>query len=153
MNKIFLTLLLCFCTISLKAQYGTINDILDRLEERRGINQDMKHINLDDTRFVLIKDFADHTERNFIIIMGNTATYVEMFDDKQTGKSSSNIFTGDVIRMKHNILSLRADKLEGEPIPAPVIKSLLITQQKKMLYLIDVNTGERWISEDSLTKK
>ncbi|MBW8358968.1 MAG: hypothetical protein K0M63_04095 [Weeksellaceae bacterium] len=153
MNKIFLALLMCFCALGLKAQYGSINEILDRLEERRGINRDLKHINLDDTKFVLIKDFEDHTERNIIIIKGNIATYVELFDDKRSGMTSSNIFSGDVVRTKHNILSVRADKLEGERIAAPVIKSLLITQQKKMLYLIDVNTGERWISEDILTKK
>ncbi len=152
MNKLFFTILfLTFC--GLKAQYGTLNAILDRLEERKGINQNLQNINIDDTKFVLIKDFDDHTERNFIVIKGNNATYVEMFDDKQTGKSTSNVFSGDVMRSKKNIISLRADKLEGEKIPIPITKTLLMTKQEKILYLIDVNSRERWIEESAINKK
>ncbi|TXF77594.1 hypothetical protein [Chryseobacterium sp.] len=153
MKKIFLTALLLGSAVGLKAQYGTMNAILDRLEERRGVNQNLKDVNIDDTKFVMIKDFKDHTERNFIIIKGNQATYVEMFDDKATGKSTSNIFTGDIMRPQHNIISLRADKLEGKKIPLPLTKNLLMTKQKKILYLVDLNTKERWIEESAVNKK
>lgn len=153
MKKIFLTALLLGSAVVLKAQYGTMNAILDRLEERRGVNQNLKEVNIDDTKFVMIKDFEDHTERSFIIIKGNQATYVEMFDDKATGKSASNIFTGDIIRLQHNIISLRADKLEGKKIPLPLTKNLLMTKQKKILYLVDINTKERWIEESAVNKK
>ena len=105
------------------------------------------------TKFVLIKDFPDHTERSFIIIKGKNATFVEMFDDKSNGKSSSNVFSGDVVRSKHNIISMRADQLEGKKIPLPVTKTLLMTKQKKILYLIDVNSKERWIEESAINKK
>ncbi|PXW12617.1 hypothetical protein C8D70_11188 [Chryseobacterium sp. CBTAP 102] len=139
-------------TLGLKAQYGTLNEILNRLEQRKGINQHLENVNIDNKKFVFIKDEADHTERDFIIIKGNNATYVEVFDDKATGESSSNVFSGDVIRKK-NIISLRADMLENKKIPIPVTKTLLLTQQDNILYLIDVNTRDRWIDEASYSKK
>ncbi len=139
-------------TLGLKAQYGTLNEILNRLEQRKGINQHLENVNIDNKKFIFIKDETDHTERDFIIIKGNNATYVEVFDDKATGESSSNVFTGDVIRKK-NIISLRADMLENKKIPMPVTKTLLLTQQDNILYLIDVNTRDRWIDEASYSKK
>lgn len=153
MRKTLFILLFVLSGLGLKAQYGTISAVLDQLEERRGINKNLKNVNLDNTKFVLIKDFDDHTERSFISINGNLATYVEVFDDKQTGKSSSNVFTGDIVRSQDNIISLRADKLEGQKIGLPVTKTLMLTKQKKVLYLIDVNTKERWIEESALNKK
>ncbi|MFZ4931019.1 hypothetical protein [Chryseobacterium sp. Mn2064] len=148
----FLIGVLFFGTLGLKAQYGTLDAILKRLEERKGINQNLEQVNIDNKKFVFIKDEADHTERDFIIIKGNNATYVEVFDDKATGESSSNVFTGDIIRKK-NIISLRADMLENKKVPLPVTKTLLLTQQDNILYLIDVNTKDRWIDEQSYSKK
>ncbi len=132
--------------------YAAIDEILTRLEERRGINQNLENVRVDNKKFVLIKDFEDHTERNFIIIKGNDITYVEMFDDKATGQSTSNVFSGDIIRKK-NIISLRADKLENKKIPIPVTKTLLLTKQKEFIYLIDINSRDRWIDEESYAKK
>lgn len=152
MNKLILLIAILASSLALKAQYGTLNAILDRLEEKRGVNKNLKDVNIDDAKFVLIKDFEDHTERSFVIIKGNKATYVEMFDDKQTGETSSNVFSGDVVRSKHNIISLRADKLEGKQIALAITKTFLMTMQKKVLYLIDVNTKERWIEESAFNK-
>ncbi|WP_336687772.1 hypothetical protein [Chryseobacterium bernardetii] len=151
MRKLLIGILF-FGTLGVKAQYGSLNAILDRLEARKGINQNFEKVNIDNKKFVFIKDEADHTERDFIVIKGNSATYVEVFDDKATGESSSNVFTGDIIRKK-NIISLRADVLEGKKIPMPVTKTLLLTQQDNILYLIDVNTRDRWIDEASYSKK
>lgn len=148
----FLIGILFFGTLGVKAQYGSLNAILDRLEARKGINQNLEKVDIDNKKFVFIKDEADHTERDFIVIKGNSATYVEVFDDKATGESSSNVFTGDIVRKK-NIISLRADVLEGKKIPMPVTKTLLLTQQDNILYLIDVNTRDRWIDEASYSKK
>ncbi|MET3038236.1 hypothetical protein ABXT08_19285 [Chryseobacterium sp. NRRL B-14859] len=150
MRKFFIGILF-FGTLGLKAQYGSLNEILRRLEERKGINQHLESVNIDNKKFVFIKDEADHTERDFIIIKGKNATYVEVFDDKATGESSSNVFTGDIIR-KNNIISLRADMLENKKIPMPVTKTLLLTRQDNILYLIDVNTKDRWIDEESYSK-
>lgn len=152
MKKI-VALFLFFSVLGLKAQYGSINAILDELEERRGVNKNLKNVSIDNIKFVLIKEFDDHTERNFIIIKGDQATYVEVFDDKQTGQSTSNVFSGDIVRSKNEIISLRADKLEGKKIPIALTKTFLMTKQKKILYLIDINTQERWIEEGSINKK
>lgn len=152
MKKI-VALFLFFSVLGLKAQYGSINAILDELEERRGVNKNLKNVSIDNVKFVLIKEFDDHTERNFIIIKGDQATYVEVFDDKQTGQSTSNVFSGDIVRSKNEIISLRADKLEGKKIPIALTKTFLMTKQKKILYLIDINTQERWIEEGSINKK
>ncbi|MEJ5102135.1 MULTISPECIES: hypothetical protein [Chryseobacterium] len=151
MRKLLIGILF-FGTLGVKAQYGSLNAILDRLEARRGINQNLEKVDINNKKFVFIKDEADHTERDFIVIKGNSATYVEVFDDKATGESSSNVFTGDIVRKK-NIVSLRADVLEGKKIPMPVTKTLLLTQQDNILYLIDVNTRDRWIDEASYSKK
>ena len=147
MKKLLFATLLLISAVGLKAQYGSINAILDRLEERKGINQNLKDENVDDRKFILVEDFDDHTERKFIVVKGSQATFVEMFDDKATGKSSSNVFSGDVVRTQHNILSFRFDKLEGQKISIPIAKTLLMTKQKKILYLVDVNTKDRWIDE------
>lgn len=152
MKKIFIGILF-FGTLGLKAQYGTIDEILNRLEERKGINQHLENVNIDNKKFVFIKDFEDHTERDFIVIKGKNVTYVEVFDDKATGESSSNVFSGDIVRSKKNIISLRADVLENKKVPIPVTKTLLLTKQKDILYLIDVNTKDRWIDEESYNKK
>ncbi|MET3536055.1 hypothetical protein [Chryseobacterium limigenitum] len=151
MKKLFIGILF-LGALSLKAQYGSMNEILTILEEKKGINQHLENESVDNKKFVLIKDAEDHTERDFIIIKGKNATYVEVFDDKATGESSSNVFTGDIIRKK-NIISLRANMLENKKVPIPVTKTLLLTKQKDILYLIDVNTKDRWIDEASYSKK
>ncbi|MFP3593577.1 hypothetical protein [Chryseobacterium sp. SIMBA_038] len=151
MKKLFIGILF-LGALGLKAQYGSMNEILTILEEKKGINQHLENESVDNKKFVLIKDAEDHTERDFIIIKGKNATYVEVFDDKATGESSSNVFTGDIIRKK-NIISLRANMLENKRVPIPVTKTLLLTKQKEILYLIDVNTKDRWIDEASYSKK
>ncbi|WP_326982523.1 hypothetical protein VUJ46_20470 [Chryseobacterium sp. MYb264] len=152
MRKFFVGIVFIGATLGVKAQYGTLDQILTRLEERKGVNQHLENVNIDDKKFVYIKDEADHTERDFIIIKGNKATYVEVFDDKATGESSSNVFSGDIVRSRKNIISLRADMLENKKVPIPVTKTLLLTQQDDILYLIDVNTKARWIDEASYSK-
>lgn len=142
-----------FSFVAIKAQYSTLNSILTLLEERKGVNKTLKNVSIDDTKFILIKDFEDHTERSFIVIKGDKVTYVEMFDDKKSGETSSNVFSGDILRTKNNIISLRANLLEGKKIAIPVTKTLLLTQHKKILYLIDVNSKERWIEESAINKK
>lgn len=139
---------------SLHAQnYGKLHEILARLEEKKGINQKvLETVSIDKKKFVLINDFDDHTERNFLVLDGKNATYVEIFDDKKTGESTSNVFTGDIVR-KRNIISLRADQLENKKISMPITKTLLLTEQKGIYYLIDINNKDRWIDEASIGTK
>lgn len=153
MKKIILIALLSIFGIQTKAQYATIDAILTRLEERKGINKNANNISINDKKFIQITDFDDHTERKFIICKGDKATYVEIFDDKETGKSTSNVFTGDVKRNKHNIVSIRANLLEGKPIAIPITKTLLLTKLEGIIYLIDVNNKERWIDQVSFGKE
>jgi len=102
MRKIFIGIFLLTGFAFNAQNYGAINDILTLLEEKRGINQNLENLSVDNRKFVLIKDFPDHTERNFIVIKGKDATYVEMFDDKSTGETSSNVFSGDILRKQKN---------------------------------------------------
>lgn len=152
MRKIIAGIFLMIFAAAAHAQYGTLNEILNRLEEKRGVNQNLKNVNLDDLRFILVKDFADHTERMYVSVKGNKANYMEVFDDKTTGNMTSNVFSGDAVRSNNNIISIRCDRLENQKIPMPVTKTFLLTQQKKILYLIDVNTRERWIDENNFGK-
>ncbi|OCK50378.1 hypothetical protein BA768_19915 [Chryseobacterium sp. CBo1] len=152
MIKIFSGLLLIGASFFANAQYGSLNAILTKLEERKGINQNLNNVNIDDKKFVLVKDSPDHTERDFIVIKGNKVTYVEIFDDKASGESTSNVFSGDIVRSKKNIISLRADMLENKKVPIPVTKTFLLTRLDDILYLIDVNSRDRWIDEASFSK-
>lgn len=153
MKKIILIVLLTIFGLQTKAQYGTIDAVLTRLEERKGINKNAKNISINDKKFIQITDFNDHTERKFIICKEDKATYVEIFDDKETGESTSNVFTGDVKRNKHNIISIRVNLLDGKPISIPITKTLLLTKLKDIIYLIDVNNKERWIDQVSFRKE
>ncbi|KFE99646.1 hypothetical protein IX39_02995 [Chryseobacterium formosense] len=152
MIKIFSGLLLIGASFFANAQYGSLNAILTKLEERKGINQNLNNVNIDDKKFVLVKDSPDHTERDFIVIKGNKVTYVEIFDDKASGESTSNVFSGDIVRSRKNIISLRADMLENKKVPIPVTKTFLLTRLDDILYLIDVNSRDRWIDEASFSK-
>ncbi len=152
MRKFFIGIALLAATAGIKAQYSSLDGIIRRLEERKGINQNLEAVNIDNKKFVFVKDEADHTERDFIVIKGNKVTYVEVFDDKSTGQSTSNVFSGDMVRSRKNIISLRADMLENKKVPVPVAKTLLLTRQDNILYLIDINTRDRWIDEESFSK-
>lgn len=150
MNKLFFTLLLLsFCRLN--AQYGTLNAILEKLEARKGVNQEVLNESIDGKKFVNIKEFDDHTERNFVIINDKSTTYVEVFDDKSNNESTSKVFSGDVVRKK-NMVSIRCDLLEGKKIPVAVTKTFFLTKQDDIMYMIDINSRERWIDESSYGK-
>ncbi len=151
-KSFFLVLLIGFSTFA-SAQYGSINAILTKLEQRKGINQKLEKLDVSGKKFILIEDFEDHTERSFVIINGKNLTYVEIFDDKADGSSVSNVFSGDVVQSSRNIISIRADQLEGEKIGMPVTKTFYATLQDDIVYLIDINTKKRWIDETSINKK
>ncbi|WP_229723787.1 hypothetical protein [Chryseobacterium sp.] len=150
--RLFVVMAVLF-TVSVQAQFATMNKILDRTAERRQANKDLSKITLDGKKFLLIRDFPDHTERNFISVNGDQLTFVEVFDDKQTGQSSSNVFSGDVVRTRHNMISLRADKLEGERIGLPLTKTLQLVVRDKTLYLKDIHTGDYWTEESPAKQK
>lgn len=147
MKKIFFTCILLVFSFILKAQYGSIDDIITKLEKRKGINQQLEKLDISNKKFILIEDFEDHTERSFVIINGKNLTYVEIFDDKADGTSVSNVFSGDVIQSDTNIVSIRADRLEGEKIGIPITKTFFANRENGVLYLLDINSNKRWIDE------
>ena len=151
-KSLFLVLLMGFSTFA-SAQYGSINAILTKQEQRKGINQKLEKLDVSGKKFIFIEDFEDHTERSFVIINGKNLTYVEIFDDKADGSSVSNVFSGDVVQSDRNIISIRANLLEGKKIAFPVTKTFFATRQDDMIYLIDINTKKRWIDEISINKK
>lgn len=153
MKKILFAVILIASVSGIKAQYAAIDARLSRLEAKRGINKNLKAVDLNQKRFVIQKEFEDHTERLFISLNGDKATYIEVFDDKKTGETTSNVFSGDFIRTPKNIISFRFDALEGKKIPLAITKSFLLTQHGEILYLLDVNTKERWIDEKMVIKK
>lgn len=150
MKKLSTLFLFLFALSFVSAQYFSVNSRLQSLEDKKGVRENVKNVNLEDTTFVLLKDFEDHSERQFLKINGVNSTYIEVFDDKASGDSTSNVFTGDLEKTESGFLSFRFDKLENEALPMPLVKSLLLTRQKNILYLRDVNTGERWIEESAI---
>ncbi|MCU7541553.1 hypothetical protein OKE69_03015 [Riemerella anatipestifer] len=153
MMKKIIALGFIVASLGIKAQnFGTLNAILDRLEERRGFNQDLSGVSLDGKKFISIKDFEDRTEREFIVFTNDKVNYIELLDAKPDNKTTSKVYDGDFIRKK-NIVSIRADKLEGQKIPIAVTKTLMLNREKEILYLIDINTKQRWIDEQSITKQ
>lgn len=154
MKKVILTVLFLLTANFINAQYIDVNERLNRLEEKRGMTKaDMKDVDINNRKFILVKEFDDHTERMFISVNGDQATYAEVFDDKSTGESSSNVFSGDALRTSTNMLSFRFDHLEGKKVALPVVKNLMLAKQRNVIYLIDVNTKERWIDEAFFGKK
>lgn len=152
MKKAIVFLLLLFSTLGVKAQYAEMDRILTFLEERKGI-KNVTNADLDNQKFILVKDFDDHTERNLVIFNGNKVTYVEMFDDKASGEISSNVFSGDMVKNNKGVISIRCDVLEGKKIPVAVTKTFLPHEQREIIYLVDMNTKERWINEKDFGKK
>ena len=133
--------------------YRELNKLLYRLEQENKINHDSEmHYDLDGKKFLYVKDYENETERWVLEIKNDEAQLIELIDDKGTGKTISQIYTGDVIRKKH-VVSLRFDQLEGQRLGTPLTFLHHITYQGGVWYLIDVNAGNRWIDIDDLGKK
>lgn len=152
MKKIF-SICLFFAFVGMNAQFAQINKILDELENRYGISEELKNENIDGLKFVQIKEFETYTERIIIEVKGKTATFVEIFDEKDTGESGTNVFTGDYIRTNKNMISFRFDKLEGKKTAVPKVLNLLLTKYNDSIYLLNYQTKERWIEHKKLENK
>lgn len=152
MKKIF-SICLFFVFVGMNAQFAQMNKILDELENRYGISEELKNENIDGLKFVQIKEFETYTERTIIEIKGKTATFIEVFDEKDTGESGANVFTGDYIRTNKNMLSFRFDKLEGKKTAVPKVINLLLTKYNDTIYLLNYQTKERWIEHKKLETK
>ncbi len=152
MRRLLLILGIFMAFTTIQAQFANANYRLSNLKKKSLGLKSIKKLNLEDKKFVLIKDFSDHTERLILSVSGDKATFVEVFDDKALEKSSSNVFSGDWIKTDSGVLSFRFDRLEDKPLPLPVAKNFIVLKENSTLVLVDVNTKDRWIGHESLIK-
>lgn len=153
MKKIIFSALLIVATSQLKAQnFGAINKILDKLAANNKTPKEYDDYSLENKKFFALVDAPDHSERHIIeFLPENKVQIIELITDKKTGEDFSNIFNGDINR-NHNHISVRADILEGQKIPVPKVYNLLLNFYKGYWYLVDINTGEKWLETHYLEK-
>lgn len=134
--------------------YVELNKLLHRLEQEQKINKETElHYDLRGKKFLFVKDFPEKTERKILEIgEENNIQLIDLEDNKSTNKTTSKIYTGDVLR-KDFVVSVRADKLEGQKIGIPLTYLYHLTFKAGIWYLIDANTGNRWIDTNDLNKK
>ena len=153
MKKTVLFLSLISSVYFYSQDFAGINKILDKIEEKGKKMKDATDYDLKGKKFVMVEDFEDHGERHVLEFNADgTLTLIELIDDKSSGKSFSNIFTGDYIRKK-NAVSVRANYLEGKQISIPVSYNLYIMNASNIWYLKDINNSKRWIENNNLIKK
>lgn len=132
--------------------YTSINATLERLEKEEYANTNTELFEIEGKKFVLMKDFADYSERHFLEIKNNQSTVILVNDDKKSGEITSKIYSGDLLRRK-NVVSVRLDHLEKKQIGMPLVYTFVLNYKKNIWYLIDTATGERWIESVNFEKK
>ena len=153
MKKTFLFLSLISSVYFYSQDYSGLNKILEKIEQKGKKIKDASSYDIKGKKFVLVEDFEDHGERHILEFNADgTLTMIELIDDKASGKSFSNIFTGDYIR-KRNAISVRANLLEGKKIAMPISKNLYLMNASDIWYLKDINNSKRWIENNNLVKK
>lgn len=153
MKKTALLLSLLVSILFYSQNYSALNDVLDKIEKKHKKMRDASDYIISNKKFVLMEDFEDHSERHILEFgADNKVTLIELIDDKATGQTFSNIFSGDYIR-KRNAISIRANYLEGKPIAIPIIHSLYLMNANNVWYLKDINDNKRWIENNNLIKK
>lgn len=153
MKKLFLLFSLISSVYFYSQNFSAVNDILEKIENKHKKMKDASGYTISNKKFVLVEDFEDHSERHILQFNAdNSLTLIELIDDKATGQSYSNIFSGDFIRKK-NAISVRANYQEGKQIAIPIIYSLYLMNANDIWYLKDINTSKRWIENNNLIKK
>lgn len=153
MKKLFALLLVGTVHWANAQGYTELNKLLHRLEQEQKINRETElHYDLNGKKFLFLKDFPEKTERKILEINEKEIRLIDLVDDKGTNKTASQIYTGDVMR-KDFVVSVRADKLEGQKIGMPLTYLYHLTFKGGIWYLIDANTGDRWIDTNDLNKK
>lgn len=133
--------------------FDAINEILEKIENRHKKMTDASDYTINNKKFVLLEEFSDHSERHILEFgADDKITLIELIDDKATGQTYSNIFSGDFMR-KRNAISVRANYLEGKQIASPIIYNLYLMNANNMWYLKDINNSKRWIENNKLIKK
>ncbi|KFC20198.1 hypothetical protein [Chryseobacterium sp. FH1] len=153
MKKSLLFLSLISSVYFYSQDFSGINKILEKIEQKGKKMKDASNYELKGKKFVMVEDFEDHAERHILEFNADgTLTMIELIDDKSSGESFSNIFTGDYIR-KRNAISVRANFLEGKKIAMPISINLYLMNASDIWYLKDINNNKRWIENNNLVKK
>ncbi|MNK15406.1 hypothetical protein D3C87_335440 [compost metagenome] len=153
MKKSLLFLSLISSVYFYSQDFSGINKILEKIEQKGKKMKDASNYDLKGKKFVMVEDFEDHAERHILEFNADgTLTMIELIDDKSSGESFSNIFTGDYIR-KRNAISVRANFLEGKKIAMPISINLYLMNASDIWYLKDINNSKRWIENNNLVKK
>lgn len=153
MKKFLFIFSICISAVSFSQDSSALNKILDKLEAKQKNMKDVSGYDIAAKKFVLIENFEDHSERHILEFnTDNNLQLIELIDDKATGETYSNIFTGDYIRKK-NAISVEVNYLENKQITTPIIYNLYLANAGNIWYLKDINTGKRWIENNNLIKK
>ena len=78
MRKPLAFLFILLASLSAQAQSSRLDELLSILEAKKGLRIAKTDVDISDKKFILIKDFDEYTERNFIILKGNLVTMVEV---------------------------------------------------------------------------
>ncbi len=131
-------------TNSLNAQrYGIINDKLDKMLAERNNIKELINVDLVGKKFITMKPEVS-IKKIIQFEENNKITIIEIIDDIKKMTHASKIYTGDAIK-NNNKISVRADKLEGKTISLPYTFNFILQKIQDRLYLLDVNSNERWI--------
>lgn len=87
------------------------------------------------------------------MLSGETATLAQVTETKGSAELVSQVYQGDFIKTRKNVLSLRFSVLDGKTMPLPLTKTLMVSQQDDMLYLFDPISKERWLDAEALKNK
>lgn len=154
MKKILITALLMITSWHLQAQnYTVFKEITQKINPNLTTNKSYDKFDLNGKMYIAMRDSIDHSERVVIDFQPeNKIAYVEVFFDKNTGATSTNTFTGDVVR-RGNALSVRADRLNGKLISPAVVYNFLLIEKDHQYYLVDIKTREKWVPTDYLEER
>ncbi|EKB56910.1 hypothetical protein [Bergeyella zoohelcum] len=153
MKKIFFVLIFGL-SLGAKAQYGTLLRTLERLEKRRGLVQSPIDIQWDGRKFIHIQVSPEGiVEKKILSFDKDKVTLMEVYDDEKNGKITTNLFHGDFVFTRKNILNVRMTYMEKKQMNIPQSLTFLLNQQDDVYYLIESVSKQKWIDQEAITRK
>lgn len=153
MKKIFFVLIFGL-SLGAKAQYGTLLKTLERLEKRRGLVQSPIDIQWDGRKFIHIQVSPEGiVEKKILSFDKDKVTLMEVYDDEKNGKITTNLFHGDFVFTRKNILNVRMTYMEKKQMNIPQSLTFLLNQQDDVYYLIESVSKQKWIDQEAITRK
>lgn len=145
MKKNVSLLLILISTGLFNAQsFAEVNDRINKLSKKGNWESGIIEDNLTGKKFSLEKnDNILNSKKIIEFEPNNNITIIEMEEDKKNAKNISSIYSGDIMK-NENVISVRADKLEGKKIAFPLVYNFILQKRNGILYLHNVNNGEKW---------